>query len=98
MKTATHNGGTGMSKADLLRAYDNGGKTLDRYTVLRTDWSYSNDGQLVECIGMSDNPTHPQGFGQHGAAMPGRHLGLRVPFDSLPVACQQVAAHFTEGI
>lgn len=36
---------------------DNKGATFDQYTV------YFNDGTY---LGMSDNPTHPQGFSQWG--------------------------------
>jgi hypothetical protein len=55
-------------------------------------------------VGMSANPFHPQGFGQHGGhAYPidakdgwapaiGRkcHLGTRIPFDKLPPDCQKL--------
>lgn len=39
---------------------------------------------LFLSLGMSEGPTHPQGFGQHTTAMRGSHLGLRVPFETLP--------------
>lgn len=54
----------------ILKVWDDGGKTIDRYTV-RIDNSY---------YGMSANPYHPQGFcqyvGERGEGVKeGRHLG-----------------------
>jgi hypothetical protein len=42
-------------------------------------------------LACSENPTHPQGFGQWGenrVFITGKHLGKRVSFDSLPPAVQ----------
>ena len=52
-----------------IACYDNGGKTADRYTVvyLETAFEARRGGTYYECVGMSENPFHPQGFGQHGA-------------------------------
>ena len=77
-----------------LRVYDNGGITMDRYTVLRLDWVAGN---FVECLGMSEQPDHPQGYGQHGRAQDGSHFGKRIAFSDLPERCQRVARHFTEN-
>lgn len=44
-----------------VRIYDNGGETADRYTAVFT--GKRGKGQYV---GMSAEPFHPQGFGQHG--------------------------------
>jgi hypothetical protein len=58
---------------------------------------YDNGGEHhVMAIGMSENPTHPQGFGQHTSAMDGSHLGKRIAFRDLPTSCQEVAKHFLE--
>ena len=67
--------------------------TLDRYTVVFEymaiiDPSHAAD--TVYYIGMSEHPTHPQGFGQHGEAPikdfnPG---GTIIPFAQLPPDCQ----------
>lgn len=46
-----------------VRVYDNGGKTFDRYTCVFTGKSAEG-----ACLGMSEHPAHPQGFGQHGQA------------------------------
>lgn len=40
-----------------LLVFDNEGKTFDRYTIIRTDTG--------DCVGASEDPFHPQGFGQH---------------------------------
>jgi hypothetical protein len=79
-----------------LRAYDNGGETFDRYTILDLDSPYSTP-RINLCseitprsaIGASEHPFHPQGFGQHCAAMPGRHLGKRVAIKNLPPDVQK---------
>lgn len=44
-------------KGYLFRILDNGGETVDRYTVAFSDGSY---------LGLSDNPSHPMGFSQWG--------------------------------
>ena len=77
-----------------VRVYDNGGESFDRYTVLRLDWPETVG--CVMAIGMSEHPTHPQGFGQHTSAMDGSHLGKRIAFRDLPTSCQEVAKHFLE--
>ena len=72
-----------------LRIYDNGGKSFDRYTVVflnRPEY-----GGMFECLAMSENPFHPQGFGMHAMAMLGGHLGKRIRFDQLPADCQRAA-------
>ena len=80
-----------------VRCYDNKGVTLDRYTVVYTE-PYTVDGITVyNYVGMSDNPMHPQGIGQHGetVALPAdvpenAHLGTLIPFDELPEPCQRL--------
>jgi hypothetical protein len=72
-----------------VRCYDNGGETWDRYTVVYMDYPAGRPG-VFESVGMSGAPFHPQGFGQHGGAKPGKHLGRRVPFESLPADCQKL--------
>ncbi len=72
-----------------IRCYDNGGKTLDRYTVVYMDFPEQQRGFFLS-LGMSEDPTHPQGFGQHTTAMMGSHLGRRVPFQTLPERCRRV--------
>jgi hypothetical protein len=51
----------------VLDCFDNKGKTTDRYTVLfgGSLWEPSM-GRNVQYLGMSDAPTHPQGFSMWG--------------------------------
>jgi hypothetical protein len=72
-----------------IRCYDNGGKTADRYTVVYMDHPVRAT-DCYECVGMNASPFHPQGIGQHGVAMPGRHLGKRITFAELPGDCQRL--------
>jgi len=72
-----------------VRIYDNGGKTFDRYTVVYMDETECRHGRFA-AVGMSEHPFHPQGFGQHCSAMPGRHLGVRITFETLPEDCQKL--------
>lgn len=57
-----------------MEIYDNGGKTLDRYTIFLDE---TND-----CIGAD---TDGNGFYQHSTGVRGRHLGKKVPYTSLSV-------------
>lgn len=75
-------------KRSNMRIYDNSGRTFDRYTVLFMD-NQESEG-LYYSLAMSDRPFAPNGFGQHGSATPGRHLGRRIEFDSLPADCQEL--------
>ena len=43
-----------------VKVYDNGGKTVDRYTVEIQHWNGESD-----YYGMSDNATAPNGFNQY---------------------------------
>lgn len=76
-----------------LRCYDNGGPdkggTCDRFTVVYLDEPERKPGSFA-AVGMNGSPFHPQGFGQHCTAMPGRHLGKRVALTDLPEDCQKV--------
>jgi hypothetical protein len=60
-----------------ILVYDNGGKTMDRYTIFVT---YSDGTKAV--FGMSDNPDSPQGFNQYVGdgrkEKPGSHLGRKL--------------------
>ncbi len=77
-----------------IRIYDNGGKTIDRYTVVFTGNYKGRDGQC-DYLGMSEDPFHPQGFGQHGESdtiidrPTYGHLGKKITFDKLPKDCQE---------
>jgi hypothetical protein len=79
-----------------LRIYDNGGKTADRYSVLFMDQPEAQPGTFA-CLGMSEHPCHPQGFGQHCSAMPGPHLGRRIKFSQLPEDCRKLVLEELKG-
>jgi len=76
-----------------IRIYDNGGETFDRYTVIFTGNYKGRNG--CDYIGMSENPYHPQGFGQHGwdqnmiDCPKYSHLGKKIGFQELPPDCQR---------
>ena len=76
-----------------IRCYDNGSETFDRYTVVYTG-NYKGRGGWCHYIGMSENPYHPQGFGQHGESPDVidrpkyAHLGKKIAFEGLPPDCQ----------
>jgi hypothetical protein len=72
-----------------IRIYDNGGKTIDRYTVVYMD-EPEHKPNTFNARGMSEHPFHPQGFGCSCTAMPGRHLGKRIKFEQLPTDCQKL--------
>ena len=85
-----------------VRCYDNGGDTIDRYTVV---YSGLRSRQYLY-VGMGANPSHAQGVCQHGEGRRGQpidvvngwppaigrrnHLGTRVAFADLPPVCQRV--------
>lgn len=70
----------------ICAVYDNGGETAGRYTIILDQFS----GQYYACLGLSDNPTHPQGFSQFGTCIPGEHLGKKITMADLP---DKVAIH-----
>lgn len=76
------------SKIYITAIYDNGGKSFDRYTVylnIHASWNVSG---FMQCFSMSENPQHPQGYGQHGSGYLGRHNGKRIKYSELPAQCQ----------
>jgi len=78
-----------------VRVYDNGGESFDRYTVVFTG-NYKGRNGICNYLAMSEHPTHPQGFGQHGDSPQVidkptyGHLGKKITFNDLPPDCQKV--------
>ena len=74
-----------------VRLYDNGGKSYDRYTAVFTDRPYATPrtSGLYEALAFNDSPFHPLGFGLHTSAMPGRHLGKRIKFETMSPDAQK---------
>jgi hypothetical protein len=50
----------------LCRCYDNGGESIDRYTVVYTGRYRHLTGGVSWYVGMNSAPFHPQDFGQQG--------------------------------
>lgn len=67
------------------RIYDNGGKTIDRYTLVVG--SVNEPGKL-DMWGFDENPYYPTGFGQFGGSVwpmgSYSHLGKLITISDLP--------------
>lgn len=73
-----------------IRVYDNGGETLDRYTVVFTNKRVN--GRFMY-LGMSDNPYSPNGAGFRGeceSPRMGANVGREVSFQDLPASCKRL--------
>ena len=75
----------------ILEIRDNGGKTLDRYTVVFNQ--IEKDGFHL-ALGMNSMPFH--GIGMICAAVPGDHLGTLIEFEELPNDCQKAVLLYLE--
>jgi len=71
-----------------IKVYDNGGESLDRYSVIYLDDVEGNG--LYGCRAMNAYPFHPQGIGMYCMAKIGKHLGKEIKFEQLPEDCQKV--------
>lgn len=73
--------------------YDNGGETLDRYTVVfnssRIDYRHKEYTLVYDCLCLSDNPEHPTGVSMWCECNIGKHLGNKVTLKSLPKHIQE---------
>lgn len=67
---------------DMWRIYDNGGASIDRFSVLVEDGNerWDGDARYVTCLAMSEGG---RAFSQFTEALPGKHLGKRIKLDSL---------------
>lgn len=69
-----------------LKIYDNGGKTLDRFTIfIEPTKELKKGNKVLDCIGADETGA---GFCQHCTGTPGRHLGRLVKFDDLNQSLQ----------
>ena len=88
--------------AGVVSVYDNGGKTIDRYTVvyepymLEEEGGFGGEQPVFTYVAMSGAPFHPQGFCQHGETVGfrpttcwGSPMGRVIAFDKLPADCQR---------
>lgn len=77
-----------MNTQRKLAIYDNGGKTLDRYTIVDLSTKFKKNGDtLYEGIGASETGA---GVYLHCECMRGRHLGKRVEFTDLDIELQKM--------
>lgn len=54
-----------MNYLQKVWIFDNKGNTLDRYTIItKASYKLGNQGRFHFIWGASNNPYHPQGFGQ----------------------------------
>lgn len=83
-----------------IKVYDNGGRTIDRYTVIYVDEVEDNGmGQRLPFgVFMSADPTHPQGVFMHEQIEDSPRLGTVIPFASLPTKCQKSVLEDVEEI
>ena len=69
----------------IKAVYDNGGKTFDRYTIYIDQVEATHNGhKMYACLGLSGNPTSPQGFSQWSYGMLGVHNGKKITLADLP--------------
>lgn len=75
-----------------LRIYDKA-DCFDRYTLVPPRWAsqYKVRRGLWNALAASENPFHPQGFGQHVEVAPGHWLGARIKWSELPEKVQKWA-------
>jgi hypothetical protein len=70
-----------------MKVLDNGGKTMDRYSIVVCEGHYvlSVGRRMHHYLGLSDNPEHPLGFSQWGVrdAEPDGDE-VEIDFDALP--------------
>ena len=77
----------------IIAIYDNGGLTFDRFTVYYDE----QERGLFSGRGMSEHPSHPQGFGQCISGLLGAHNGALITFDDLPPDCQACVTNDLKG-
>jgi hypothetical protein len=72
--------------------YDSGPDgSYDRYSVYyKGRGTVDSSTKMRDYVGMSASPFHPQGFGQHGRGLIGKHNGKRIKFEELPPDCQRL--------
>jgi hypothetical protein len=76
----------------------------DRYTVVYTKIKQVYKFAYYPYLGMSEDPTQPYGFGQHGSNKTiidrprSRHLGRRIKFQDLPEPCQNIVISDYEAL
>lgn len=79
----------------VLRCWDNGGRSADRFTIMPPksagEYRESTNRLLMTALAANRFPYHPQGIGMVATAMAGPHLGRRVPWSALSPDVQRFA-------
>ncbi|MDQ2077509.1 hypothetical protein [Marinimicrobium sp. ABcell2] len=75
----------------VLRLYDNGGETKDRFTLIPPRWAKQYKERQPGVWLAVASGVDPIGMSGHCAAVPGHHLGRRVHWNDLPAPVQQLA-------
>lgn len=72
----------------ITAIYDNGGETLDRFTIITDQPEYDAAGtpDLYMALGLSEGG---DGFSQWSSATPGDHLGRKIPIEYLSANTQK---------
>ena len=73
---------------NIKSIWDNGGETIDRFSIVLNEDYHSYPSEMFGCLGLSINPTYPLGFSQFCGAMEGEHLGRKLNWDDLPIKIQ----------
>ncbi len=81
----------------IIDCWDNGGRSIDRYSIAITGMQSARGVPYTYWLGASENPFHPQGFGQHEGEIMTReffrsrytHLGHPVGLLDLPPDVQR---------
>lgn len=77
-----------------MRIYDNGGKTVDRYTVIFEDWY---NGKSCDAYGFSEDAKSPMGFNMFLGDVYEDSVGKEITFDKLPKEVQRAVIERQEG-
>lgn len=72
---AKRKSGIPKSVSSAGKIYDNGGKTIDRYSFVH---KRRNNHIWCEILSMNSAPSHPQGFGQHTEGRCDTAFGKRI--------------------
>jgi len=75
----------------IAEIYDNGDKFWDRYTIIYKEKLEFEDKKYLQYVACNEEPTDPQGFGQHGELkeINRRALGKKITFEVLPNAVKR---------
>lgn len=75
----------------VLRIYDNGGATMDRYTIVPPHWATQYRERQPGLWEALASGVDPRGMSLTCSAVPGKHLGRRIHWNDLPGAVQNLA-------